>query len=262
MPVIFVEANRKEELLDILRSIPAMIAGKVADRHGIANGIKTRMAFAWLSIVKESFIEKARGGVDEAGISWPPLSKKYLAYGRGPKSTRTAGGKAPPLESNDGFMTQADWDRWWRDYRQARAMLTASLGNVAGVQSHAAAIAWNRAKKRGVKTKLEVFGNREVEILRDRGILFNSLSPGILTGVGDSTSISKPAGEGGSEQILEIGQPGIILVGTNVPYAEYHQTRPGLRKLWPEDGNLPTVWTDEILEVGLSGLMELEQIFK
>ena len=31
---------------------------------------------------------------------------------------------------------------------------------------------------RGAKTKVEVLGGRQVEILRDTGVLFNSLSPG------------------------------------------------------------------------------------
>ncbi len=262
MPTIYVSAERRPELESIVRSLPALLAGKTDDPYGIARGFKLRVAFAFFMVLKEAFIVKSRGGTDEAGIKWPPLSPEYLAYtrpmGRGGSGSRqppNAGGSAPGRAGNDGFMTPLDLAIWRRDYAQALAWLSASE-DPGLAKGHAAAIAWNKAKQRGVKTKLQVFGQRQVEILRDRGILFNSLSPGVLNENGVDASYAPP------ENQIVTDQPGMLIVGTNVPYAYYHQVNPGRRPIWPKDGTLPSAWMDEIIEVAVSGLLKMGELFK
>lgn len=262
MPTIFVNARRRPELEAIVKSLPALLAGKVDDPYGIARGFKLRVAFAFFMVVKEEFIVKSRGGTDAAGIQWPALSAEYLAYtrpmgrnGSGSRSPPHAGGLAPGRVGNDGFMSALDLTLWRRDYAQALAWLSASE-DVKVAKGHAAAIAWNKAKTRGVKTKLQVFGKRDVEILRDRGILFNSLSPGIINEAGPDASYS-PA----ENQVVE-DQPGMLIVGTSVPYAYYHQVNPGRRPIWPNNGELPDVWMDDIIEVAVSGLLRIGELFK
>lgn len=252
MNVVHTTATR-DELKEYLRQLPGVLSGRLPDRDGIAHGFKLRMAFAFFSVVKEAFIEKARGGTDECGISWPKLTQKYLAYGRGPKSTRTAGGVAPggnPKQGKplDGFMTADQLKRWRRVYGQTLARLLLQVPEDEA-RRRAAQIAWADAKKSGVRTKLDVFGNRTVEILRDRGILFNSLSPGVLAESGPDASYSPP-----DQQHVE-QRPGELAVGTNVAYAGYHQN--GKRPLWPKDGNLPGGWWEEILDAARSGLQQL-----
>ena len=263
MPTIYVNAERRPELEALIRSLPALLAGKTDDPYGIARGFRLRVAFAFFMVVKEEFIVKSRGGTDAAGIQWPPLSPEYLAYtrpmGRGGSGSRqppTAGGVAPGRAGSDGFMTALDLALWRRDFAQALAWLSASE-DVKSAKGHAAAIAWNKAKARGVKTKLQVFGQRDVEILRDRGILFNSISPGVLTEDGASAAYAPPSGDQ-----LVTDQPGMLIVGTNVPYAYYHQVNPGKRPLWPKDGNLPAEWMDEIIDVAVSGLIRIGELFK
>lgn len=75
--------------------------------------------------------------------------------------------------------------------------------------------------KRAREGKVKL-SERQVEILRDTGILLNSLSPGQLGGGALPSSYSPPAGDGGAAQILRTVANGAY-VGTTVPYAAVHQ---------------------------------------
>lgn len=259
MPTIFTSAENKPQIAKLIRDLPGILSGKVEDTFGITRGFKLRMAFAFFSIIKEAYIVKSRGGTDEAGIKWPKLSREYLAYQR-PMGQNGKGSRQPPVAGklapggNDGFMTPDDLKRWRGIYGSTlvRLAMQVPLGEA---KQRAAMIAWADAKRNGVKTKLDVFGSRDVEILRDRGILFNSLSPGILRDDKVDAIYTKPS-EG---QVLDL-LPGVLLVGTNVEYAEHHQN--GIRPIWPKDGELPQVWIDEIVEVGVSGLLRIGELFK
>lgn len=243
----------RRELRALLRALPAALAGKGPDEGNVGRGFRMRLAVAFFSTIKQAFVTKARGGVDEAGDSWPKLSQRYLAYKRpvtGRKPPR-AGKLAPG--GKDGFMSQKDLDQWRKDYRQAIAWL-AVKEPIADAKRHAAAIAWSKAKKAGVKTKLDVFGNRtNVEILRDRGLLGNSLSPGLIAG----DSYSAPAGQVVREE------PGALIVGSNLVVADYHHgPRRKLkgrgavpqRRLWPEPTRFPSAWWSDWLAVGMEGM--------
>ena len=70
------------------------------------------------------------------------------------------------------------------------------------------------------------------QILRDTGILLNSLSPG---GIGN---------------IIE-WRPGVVEIGTNIPYARYHHEgtdKIPARPLWPEPYRWPSEWWNNIAE--------------
>lgn len=88
-----------------------------------------------------------------------------------------------------------------------------------------ATIAGRRATKQDLRNHAKgkvLLSQRQVEILRDTGILLNSLSPGQLGGGAFPNSYSPPNGEGGKEQILKTVADG-VQVGTTVPYAGVHQ---------------------------------------
>jgi len=252
MPIIYCKASKRAEIERLIRLLPAILAGRVPDRDGVAHGFRMRMAWMFFSLVKEAFIVKSRGGVDECGIRWPKLSAKYLAYqrpmgrgGRGSRNPPRAGGLAPG--GNDGFMSKADLARWRKTYATALGRLM--LAGVADAKSRAAAIAWAQAKRNGVKTKLGVFGDREVEILRDRGLLFNSLSPGVVTDSGADAGYVPAV-----DQVAD-ADASSLTVGTAVSYARWHHY--GKRPFWPRDGRLPDSWWEDILEVAWSGIVEL-----
>lgn len=239
--VIHTRLSRRE-LRGRLAALPQVLSGRAPDPLGIGRGFLLRLAVAFLSKIKLAFIVKARGGTDEAGISWPPLSKKYLAYGRGPKSTRTAGKLAPG--GKDGFMSKAQLQQWRRTFARNLAWLAADMP-LAEAKARAASIAWAQAKRAGVRTKLDVFGNREVEILRDRGLLFNSLSPGVLVEQGASAQYAPP-----ENQIVDL-VPGAIAVGSNVEYFKYHLKR---RPVWPKPEQIPASWHEDMNAAAKSGL--------
>lgn len=137
-------------------------------------------AFTLTQKVKEQFIVKSRGGTGDDGISWKPLSKSYLAYGRrfgkGEQAALKAaaglgkGNRFAP-GNNKGLLTAAQLKRWRKLYASALMWLDDEPGSSA----RAAAYAWSTLKKEGAKTKLDVYGNRKVEMLRDTGNLLASL---------------------------------------------------------------------------------------
>lgn len=89
--------------------------------------------------------------------------------------------------------------------------------------------------------------SRDSEILHDSGLLLESLRPGSFS----------------AEQIFEIAD-GHVIVGTRREGAEdHHAGRPDRnpplpqRKLWPDPGDWPTHWWDQITSEVQSGLVDL-----
>ena len=244
-----------------LALLPRILAGNEPDRHGIARGFRLRLAAAFLSKVKQAFLVKSAGGTDEAGISWPPLSAAYLAYGRRfgrgeqaalKKSAGLGAGNRYAPGGNKGLLTKAQLTRWKQVYGHTFRTLSASVP-IGEAKRKAAAIAWARIKKEGARTKLDVFGSRRVEILRDTGILFNSLSPGTLSAGGADASYSAPPG-----QVVRMGANDLV-VGTNVPYATYHHNAKNPRAhrpLWPEPDQVPQAWHEDFAETAARGLTQ------
>ena len=79
------------------------------------------------------------------------------------------------------------------------------------------------------------------QILRDTGILLNSLSPGAPGNLLDAL-------------------PGMVSIGTNVKYAAYQHhgtdTIPA-RRLWPEPHRWPSAWLEDINETVRDGVAKL-----
>jgi len=223
---VFFRGSR-QEARRIVFAVRSALVGESRDSDGIAKACFIALGFAALSDIKADFVRKSRGGTGEDGVKWQPLSKKYLAYSRrfGP-GEKTALKKAAGLNAGNrfaptgtGLLSSAQLASWRRHYAGNLGWLqkTKPLSEAKNIAS---AIAWNRVKAEGAKTKLEVYGNRPHEILRDTGVLLNSLSPGQIGGSG--TEYAKPSGEGGPEQVFTMMANGVI-VGTTVKYAAVHQ---------------------------------------
>jgi len=256
----------RRQAREIVDKVRLALTGGGPDEIGIARSAFTVLGFAALSDIKADFVKKARGGVGEDGVKWPPLSPRTLAYSRrfGPgeqTQLKTAAGlgrghRHAPVGT--GLLDAAQLKRWKKYFSQALAWL-ATKYPINQAKSIAAGIAWNKIKAEGGKTKLEVYGHRDVEILRDTGVLLNSLSPGELGGNG--ASYAKPKGEGGGDQVFSLLANGVI-VGTTVKYAATHQYGDPKRKIPARPflpARAPQVWLDRwsgafarALEVGLS----------
>lgn len=259
MTVIF-SKSRRADVERFIRSLPGILAGTVPDEHGVADGMRSRVAWALFSEISLAFEVKSNGGTDDAGIKWPILTQQYLAYGR------PVTGRKPPQAGKlfpggkDGFMSEAQLTRWRKIYSWN---LTRLAGKFAfdEAKSRAAAIAMAALKRDGLKTKLEVFGNRKVgvdySILVDTGILRRSLIPGeVIDRIGGAAEYQPSE----ADQIYRNDQ-GSITVGTNVVYATYHHKakKPNrLRELWPED--IPAPWWETIIDSLVSGIVRVGEL--
>lgn len=235
-----------------VRALPAVLAGKAPDPHGIAAGFRARVAFAFLGLVKEDFQDKSLGKPGSDGKPWAPLSKSYLAYQRPITGRKPPKGGGFGPSPKDGLLTKKQNEQWYSIYRQNLAWLAMStpIGEAKGI---AAAIAWKKIKEQGGKTKIDDprFGGRkpaDYQILVDRGILRNSLTAGELLDQGVAASYTPQ-----ENQVFD-SRPGVMTVGTNVPYAKHHHEGKGdsERRLWPDP--LPDSWTREISDIAASGL--------
>ncbi|MCI0333550.1 MAG: hypothetical protein L0228_10045 [Planctomycetes bacterium] len=273
----------REQARQIVLRLGGMLAGREPDSQGIARGVFLATGFAVLSEVKSDFIRKSRGGAGEDGATWPPLSRQYLAYQRrfGPgektrlkKAAELTGRNRYAPGGSKGLLTAAQLKRWRQIYSRVLRRLMVSMHveklsldtdadiqgsqfmTGSGAKATAAKIAWATLKREGARTMLDVFGRRQVEILRDTGVLFNSLSRGEISGGDLPASYTKPSGDGGDQQIFATIANGVI-VGTNVPYAASHNygdAKRGIpkRQFLPEV--LPDVWQERVSDAAAKAL--------
>ena len=146
-------------------------------------------------------------------------------------------------------MTKAQLTQWKQIYARSFARISKKEpGNLAAEQ--AAKIAWKVMKAKGVKTKWDVLGTRTVDILRDTGLLFNSLQPGILSEQTNGSASYSPT----TNQIADF-RPGRLVCGTSVSYAKYHQNGKRTPRLfWPQE--LPPAWIEHINDHVRKGLIQ------
>jgi hypothetical protein len=234
----------------LLRDVPAMMTGRVQDPSGSVRGVQLRLGMVALSLIKVAFIMKSRGGTDEAGDRWKPLSPRYIAYGRrhpGLKAIRDAarakGRPGRPL------LTDKQDLEWRKIFAKTFYALRRRLGE-REAKATAAGHAWNVLKASGARTIFAEYSTTEVEILRDTGVLFNSLSPGV-----DGPS-------GAPNQIFNTG-PGFVVVGTNRKGAAAHHTgtaRLPQRRLWPDPKRWPQSWWRQLTNQLRDGIVRAIQL--
>jgi hypothetical protein len=253
MTTIYFRGTRAE-LLDKVNDFASIIATG-SPNEPIAMGFLNSIGMAALSSIYDAYITKADGGTDEMGITWPPLSPKTLAYGR------RAGPNDPQLPNVNPLrpsLTAAQDLRWRRVfyYMWQRFLLSMEDGPA---KRRAAAVAWNTVKSEGATTKLELYGSRPHKILRDTGVLLNSLSPGTLTF--DTYNPTNP------DQVFRVEQ-GQVIIGSNVAYAATHnygdpkRNIPKRQFLPDEDGgNIPDSWWEDWLDTATLALEEGATLF-
>lgn len=194
----------------------------------------TRCGLTALGRIKRAFIVKSRGGTDEAGERWKPLSPKTIAYSRRHPGVPRAADRAASRPS--WMLSASQNERWWDLYRQGLAIFK-------GDKASAARRAWSISKGEGAVTLLDKYGKTQVDILRDTGLLLNSLSPGVVS----------------AEQVFRVGL-GEVIVGTNRKGAAAHHEGRGhtpQRRLWPHPNNWPANWWLDIAEQARAGLVDI-----
>jgi hypothetical protein len=255
----------RSEAARIVRAMVSTLTGHSRQFSDYARGVYFVIGFAAMSDIHADYIRKARGGTGEDGVKWPPLSPKTLAYSRrfGPgeqTALKAAAGltRAHHLApgGKKGLLTNAELKRWRAIFARlvGRFAMDMDLGEA---KAKAAAIAWTQLKAAGAKTKLEVFGHREVEILRDTSILLNSLSMGHMASDADAYASgvsNRPAPE---DQVFAPIENGIV-VGTRVKYARAHNEGvPGrlpARPFIPRPDRIPSQWMARWLDAGMQAV--------
>ena len=217
----------------VLRAI-RRIPQEATSGSSAANAMMSRCGRAALRLIKQAFIIKMRGGTDEAGDRWAPLSPYTIAYRL---SNRTRAERQRSNRPSQALNTKQQ-DRWWQLYRQGLAIYK-------GAKGQAARRAWFILKSEGVETLFDKYKNAQVDILRETGLLLRSLSP--------YTKVP--------EQVFRVG-PGEVIVGTSRKGATRHHTGDpsknlSQRRLWPEPNAWPPSWWLHIAEEGRDGLVDI-----
>lgn len=217
-----------------LRQAIAKVPAAARAGGATANAMMIRCGMALLGRIKQAFIVKARGGTDDCGESWKPLSPKTIAYSR-----RHPGVPKPSVRAASRpswMLTDQQNKRWWDLYRQGLAIFKGDRGS-------AARRAWAISRDEGAETLLDKYGKTQVDILRDTGLLLNSLSPGTTSG----------------DQVLRIGN-GEVTVGTNRKHAGVHHrgnSRTPQRRLWAEPRKWASTWWADITDQARAGLVDI-----
>jgi len=76
-------SGSRADLARLIQRLPRLLAGLEPDIYGIARGLQLRLGVALLSKIQQDFITKARGGLGDDGIRWPPLKPATIARRRG-----------------------------------------------------------------------------------------------------------------------------------------------------------------------------------
>ena len=173
---------------EFIASIPGYIAGTKPDRYGFGRKFLEGFYYDLLLEVRRAFLQKSRGGADDGGNKWKPLADSTIER----------------RLKNRGPMDSADKAR-------LRMFLRSLTGSERKKQQTYRELVAQRAAQR---YRRKASGG--VEILRDTGVLLNSISP-------------KRPGEVPVGGIFRV-RPGAIEVGSSVPYFQPHQQGGGPRK--------------------------------
>src|SRR5262245_1258321 len=171
MPTLRLRLSRERARAALL-ALPGVLAGRLPDPGGTVRQLAEAVGVEALSIIKQEFVVKARGGTDGAGIVWKPLSPAYVAY------KRRHPGLPPAAQRRPRHLLTAAQDRLWRGVfvgvwhsLQGKGLADDEAKGLA------AAKAWRVVTAAGGRTLLETYGGAPAEIGRDTGRLLASLSP-------------------------------------------------------------------------------------
>ena len=240
MDTIRVSVKDASRFLVELNRLPEIFAD-----DPIGDPIRNAIGHAMLANIQLNFDANAAkpigGAAPEVDLKWPPLKPATIA-GR-----RSGRGERPALRRQ--ALTPAQNRDWQSKYRSIYKFLVERRHQPKSVAKRVAErSSWLSIKgSTGGLTAVDVYGSRQVEILRDTGVLGNSLSVGTIDATGNYT---RAGGDGAQHQVFET-RPREILIGTNVEYAIYHHygtSRMPARRLWPEPDEWPSVWWEDCLD--------------
>ena len=172
--------------------------------------------------IREAYLTKSRGGTDETGANWTPLSENTVVYNRAKRTKAELNRPKRPSQA----LTKHQQQRWWSIYRSV-------LARSRGDKSRAAKTAWAVLKDEGAQTLKNKYRHAKVDILYNTGSLFESIR---LETTNDE-----------------------IVVKSNHEHAAKHHEGKGVpkRELWPSPDTWPESWWDELLEAAKQGALQV-----
>jgi hypothetical protein len=248
----------RQQLQSMLRSLPAIMAGRQPDFRGIARGLQLRVGVAFLSQVQQDYVTKARGGTGRDGVKWPPLKTSTIVARR-----RSAADVRSVRLKSRSDMSAGEVRETERAIAARRGELTQSMRGQVG-QHPGKNLNWLAGSARGlsraqveeqarrdgatIRTIRSILGARAVEILIDTRRLFRAFSPGVE---------DRPANE--PDQQITAGS-GQVILGVNVPYFATHQNGDPKRNIparpiVPRNGVIPAAYWPAILQAGATGIV-------
>lgn len=248
----------RQQLTQLLASLPSIMAGRAPDLHGVAKGLQLRVGVAFLSQVQQDYVTKSRGGTGKDGVKWAPLKTSTIVARRRSKedvknirlAVRSDLGKAGAREVERHIAARrGELTETMRSHvgRQKGLTLNWLAGSARGL-SRAQIEEQARRQGASIQTIRSILGARTVEILVDTRRMFRAFSPGVA---------DRPSGE--AEQQITTGA-GQVILGVNVPYFATHQHGDPkhnipARPIVPKNGVIPTAYWPAILQAGATGLV-------
>jgi len=244
--------GKRKEILALVKKLPAICQGN-GEAKQAQQALLIRLGLTLLGRIKTAFVAKSHGGTDDCGLKWKPLSKSTIAYSRRHPGVLYPGSKRAPFAPS-WMLTDAQRKRWWEIYRELEGAKPSGAAYHAKANQgndYAAARAWIILKSEGAKTLIGEYGDTQVDILRDTGLLLNSLSPGVA-----AEGQLPPRIEG---QVFRPGKNEVI-VGTNLyrgVVAHEGRGHNPQRRLWAEPGKWPSTWWMDLLDQAKQGIVEI-----
>ena len=209
-----------------------ILSGKEPDIGGIGEQVSTALGMWFLAEIRIDYIRKSDGVQGEIGGTWKPLSRMTIENRRQGHKFLAAEKAFNEREAIVRAEQQRIFERLAMSIPKNEAMARSKV------------LAEEYATQKTRTTYVESRSAMKIQILRDTGVLLNSLSPGQVTSDGRYVVQVVP---GSDKQIFE-PVAGKVTVGTNVAYAADHQDGVPSRRLparpfFPRKGEqIPERW--------------------
>lgn len=209
-----------DEFVEKLQKLLAALTGDGNEYVAQAQRILTRIGNATLKAITEDFDTKSAGGTGRDGEQWDALALIT-------KAKRLIAQYKKQNPDTVGLLTE----------EQTATLNEALQGTEAGTASRAAASkkAWALLKSMGARIAIEEALGADMPILIESGDMRKSLEPG----EGD-----QPAAANG--QVFEVGSGSVAVGTTQKPWHQTGTATMPARRLWPEDGDIPEAWLNDI----------------
>lgn len=208
----------KKVMGNFIKKVPDIISGakppRTSDERKLYNVFWSTLTQSLFESIYKSYKARSEGGADDRGMTWQDLAPVTKAYKKNRKGHLT-GNQRRKLNNQDtlGLLTPAQHKEWKYVFGKTYGKLKPMAGeNEDDIKALAAKKAWYVVKQMGAETLIGTLGNAQMPIMKETGLLLDSLKPGKVSKVKYI--------KGHRNQVVRL-RAGELEIGTNVPYAKY-----------------------------------------